>query len=34
MSKIMKSILINAEAREARDVENAALIEGAFEPWQ
>jgi len=34
MSKLMQSILTDAQAREAQEVENAALTEGAFEPWQ
>ncbi len=34
MSKIMQSILTDAEARNPQEVEAAAAAEAAFEPWQ
>lgn len=34
MSKLMQSILTDAQVREGQDVEDAALTEAAFEPWQ
>ncbi len=30
----MQTILTDAQAREEQEVENAAVAEGAFEPWQ
>jgi hypothetical protein len=34
MSKLMQSILTDAEVRGPQEVENAALSEKAMEPWQ